>query len=127
MHIDNDNSGMLSMLFQNRVDTPERVVDVVRHENSSLKVNDQGLQPVCALPFAPAPSGRAGRKIGRSKQRSSILQIRIDLFLLPNVISARQHVNARSEKLAGALDVDTHAAGGILRVCDGKVDLLFLD
>ena len=72
MHIDNDNSGMLTMLFQNRVDTPERVVDVVRHENSSLEVNDQGLHPVCALPFAPAPSGRAGWKIGRSKQRSSI-------------------------------------------------------
>jgi hypothetical protein len=40
MHVDNDDSGMLTVLFQEPIDTTERVIDMVRHENSSLEVND---------------------------------------------------------------------------------------
>ena len=43
MHIYNDDFGMLTMLFQKRVDTTERVVNMVRHENSPLDINDQRL------------------------------------------------------------------------------------
>jgi hypothetical protein len=127
VHIDNDDSGMLAVLFQKPIDATERVIDMVRHENSSLEVNDQSPQSVCALPLAPPAAGRAFRKIGGSNQVGMILQVRVDLFFLPNVIPAGEHVNTRAEKFSGALDVNTHATGGILRVCDREVDLLLLD
>src|SRR5262245_20138320 len=43
MHIDNDYFGMLTVLPQERIDTPERVVNMVRPENPSLHINNQHL------------------------------------------------------------------------------------
>jgi hypothetical protein len=126
MHVDNDDPGMLAVLVQKPIDATERVIDMVRHENTPLQINDQSPQPVCPLPLTPPPTGGAFRKIGGSNQVGMILQIGVDLLFPPNVIAAGEHVNARAEKFAGALDVDAHAAGGILRVCDDKVDLLLL-
>ena len=40
MHVDNDDPGMLAVLLQKPIDATERIIDMVRHENSSLEVND---------------------------------------------------------------------------------------
>src|SRR5215813_1220139 len=43
MYIDNDDFRMLTVLPQEGIDTPERVVNMVRHENPSLHINNQRL------------------------------------------------------------------------------------
>jgi hypothetical protein len=56
-----------------------------------------------------------------------LIQKGVDLLLFPDVIARCQHIDTGRKKFSSALDVDPHSAGSILRVRDGKVNLLFLD
>src|ERR1051325_2431778 len=79
------------------------------------------------LPNTPTLAGRARGKVGRPNDTVLLLQERINLLLLPNVIAGSQNLNARRPEFFGALDIDSHAARGVLGIGDYEIDFLFVN
>ena len=116
---------MPAMLLENLVNAAKWIVNVIGHEDATLKVNNQRLK-IILPPQTPAPSGGACRKIRRSNQVFVLVQKRIDLFFLPDMIAGGQYVHAGGKELFGTFDIDAHSAGGIFRVGDCQVNLFTL-
>src|SRR5207249_11429768 len=122
MYVHDHHRRIMTMFSQDQTYGTERIIHVVRHKNASLHINNQGLQTVLAPPLTPAPSRRTRRIIRRTKEIGLLIQKRIDLFFLPNVIARGKDVNTGREEFSSALDVYPHSPSRVLCIRDHEID-----
>src|SRR5207245_8396416 len=104
-----------------RVDDRERVV-ARRHEHAPHQVHDGDADAGRALSMVNPRAGSARRVVERAEQARLAREVLEDLRLVPDVVAARQAVEARGEKLLRAVGRDTEAVGRVLDIGPGEVD-----
>ena len=98
------------------LDAPKRIIQFAPHEGVSLRVDHSHRGLTCAFDHcAPLAWGASGI-IDRPHKSRFLLQQDLNLFLIPEMIPAGDHIYARRINLRCCVRRDTVAAGGIFAV-----------
>ena len=112
-------------LGQDLVGLAERAIGG-RHVGAALQIDHGALHAVARAQHDHAAARRVG-VVGRPQQPRLAVQVIVELALVPDVIAGGEHIQPHGEQLFGDGRSDAEAAGGVLRVGDGQVDVVGLD
>ena len=121
---DADGWQWLRCLFDQPVELRERILDG-GHVGSALEVEDSHFGAVPGVEYTPTSPGDAvGAVVERPEDPFLVLELRVNLALVPDVIPRGDHVDARVEHRLGRGGGQAHAAGYVLAVGRDEVDVL---
>ena len=112
-------------LRQNPVGGVEGGVQVGIQLKPAHEVHHPQPQPLGPLIDPKAPAGEVGGKVGRPQDVGAVLQIVLDLQLVPGVVAQGDHIRPGVKNLLRVLGQQAQT-GGVLPVDHGEVDVIFL-
>src|SRR3954452_701089 len=123
MEIDEtDRRQRLGRFVEQRVGVGERVLDL-GHVGAALEIDDGDVRPVERLVGPPAAArDLVGAVVQRPQDAVGRLEIRVDLALVPDVVPARDDIDAGREDRVRGRGREAHAAGDVLAVRGHEVD-----
>jgi len=92
-----------------------------------LQVHDGAIDAVAGFDDDDAAAGEFVEVVGGAQETGLAGEIVVDFAFVPDVIAAREDVDAVAEELVGELRGDAEAAGGVFAVGDGQVDVFGRD
>ena len=90
------------------------------HVAAADQVHDEQAHALRAVIKAPAPAGALRRKIGRTENIRTAVQIRHDLLLAEHMVAERDHVRAGGKNII-RLTRENAVAGRIFAVYDDEI------
>ena len=106
----------LGRLVEQPVCLRERVVDGL-HERPALEVDDRELGAIERLVGAPAtPRDAVGPVVERAQHAVALVEERVDLALVPDVVAGGHDVHSGGEQRLGGAHREPHAAREVLPV-----------
>ena len=112
----------LGGLVEQPVGLRERVVDLL-HVGAALEVDDRELVAVERVIDAPSATRDAvGAVVERSQDALALVEVLVDLALVPDVVAGRDDVDARIEQRLGRGSGEPHPAGDVLAIGGDEVD-----
>ena len=109
-------------LIEKGIRVSERVFDGL-HERAALQVDDRDLRPIQGVVHAQAPPRHLVRAVVvRSKHPVRGIEVRIDLALVPDVIPARDDVDAGGKDRVSQRRRQPHPTRDVLAVGGDEVD-----
>src|ERR1041384_2629574 len=126
VHVEHDHGRLLAHLADGPVGLLERAVERL-HVDASLHVQHPGLSLLAEVVHDEAVAGILGRVIERTKDVAVDGEKLSRTPVVPEMVSARDHVHADAEDALGVLLVDPLPLHEVLAVRDDEVDLVLLD
>ena len=120
MKIDKDDRRLLLKAFYLSIGNQKGALQCF-HKHPTLQVEDTYLDPTGGCQNSTPDPGSSGRIIGRADNARIGENQRHLLFLVPDVVAARQQMNAVSEQLLGDLYRQPEPSGGILAVGNNDI------
>ena len=108
------------VFLEDAVCTQERIVRAVFHVAAADQVHDEQAHALRAVINAPTPTGALRRKIGRTENIRTAVQIRHDLLLAEHMVAERDHVRAGGKNII-RLTRENAVAGRIFAVYDDEI------
>ena len=124
MDVDDDDRRLHAQLIDQDVRAAKRIVNR-RHKGAPHDVEDPDGHAV-RDERAVALTREAGRIVGRTQHAVARLQVRLEVALIENMISAGNEVDAGFEQLLGGLRRQTKTARDVFAVGDAGVNLMLI-
>ena len=104
---------------------PERAVEIV-HEHPAGDVEHGDLRAAARGDHDRTVAGGARRVVEGPQQAALLGDVAEDVFLVPDVVSGGDDVDAEAQQVLRGVGGDAETAGGVLAVGDGQVDVVRL-
>ena len=88
-----------------------------------MSVDDRDLVAAIGVMDEPAATGRLVGVVDRPQDGAIGVEVLVDLALVPDVVAARDHVDAAAQQLLGEARGEAHAGRDVLAVRDHEIDV----